>query len=78
MVLDKVKEIICDQLGVDADSIEMNTSVTDDLNADSLDMVETLMAIEDEFDIEIPDEEVEALKTVGDLVNYIQNNTDEN
>ena len=78
MVLDKVKEIICDQLGVDPDSIEMNTSVTDDLNADSLDMVETLMAIEDEFDIEIPDEEVESLKTVGDLVNYIQNNTDEN
>ncbi len=78
MVLDKVKEIICDQLGVDADSIEMNTSITDDLSADSLDMIETLMAIEDEFDLEIPDEEVENLKTVGDLVNYIQNNTDEN
>ncbi len=76
MVLDTVKSIISEQLGVDADDITLATSVTDDLNADSLDMVETLMAIEDEFDIEIPDEKVESLKTVGDLVSYIQAETD--
>lgn len=76
MVLDTVKSIISEQLGVNADDITLATSVTDDLNADSLDMVETLMAIEDEFDIEIPDEKVESLKTVGDLVSYIQAETD--
>ena len=77
MIFETVKGIIAEQLGIDAEDIKMTTSVTDDLSADSLDMVETLMAVEDEYDIEIPDDKVESLKTVGDLVNYIQAETGE-
>lgn len=76
MVFETVKGIIVEQLSVNPDDVTMSTSVTDDLCADSLDMVETLMAVEDEFGIEIPDDKVESLKTVGDLVNYIQTETD--
>jgi len=71
-VLDKVKKIIAEQLGIDEDDITPDASFTDDLGADSLDLVELVMAFEDGFDIEIPDEDAEKIKTVADAVNYIQ------
>lgn len=74
MVFDKIKEMLADQLEADAESMTMETDIADDLGADSLDVVELLMSIEDEFDVEIPDEEIENLKTIGDVVEYIQNN----
>jgi acyl carrier protein len=72
MVLEKVKAILSEQFDVEEDSITPDTNIADDLGADSLDVVDLLMSIEDEFEIEIPDEEVENLKTVGELVKYIE------
>lgn len=72
VVLDKVKEILVDQLDVDGNSITMESVITDDLGADSLDVVDLVMSLEEEFDIEIPDEEIEAMKTVGDIVHFIE------
>jgi acyl carrier protein len=69
---DKVKEIIVDQLGVDADEVTPEASFIDDLGADSLDTVELVMALEEEFGMEIPDEEAEKIKTVGDATEYIK------
>ena len=69
----KVKEIIVDQLGVNADEVVETASFIDDLGADSLDQVELVMAFEEAFNAEIPDEDAETLKTVGDAVSYIQN-----
>ena len=68
-----VKEIIVEQLGVDEAQVKPEASFIDDLGADSLDTVELVMAFEDKFDIEIPDEEAEKLKTVGDVVKYLDN-----
>ncbi|HBM74462.1 MAG TPA: acyl carrier protein [Clostridiaceae bacterium] len=76
MIFDKVKEIIVEQLGVDPDDVTLESSFIDDLGADSLDIVELIMALEEEFDIEIPDEEAEKFPTVGDVVNYIKEHTD--
>lgn len=75
MVFEKVKKIIVDQLGVDEDDVTMEASFIDDLGADSLDIVELIMALEEEFDLEIPDSEAEKIVTVGDAVEYIKNNT---
>ena len=72
MVFDKVKQILAEQLDADADEMTMDTNIANDLKADSLDVVELLMSIEDEFDVEIPDEEIENIKTIGNLVDYIQ------
>lgn len=72
MVFEKMKKILAEQLDADADSITLETDIADDLGADSLDVVEMLMSIEDEFEIEIPDEKIEGLKTVGQVVDYIQ------
>ena len=74
MVLEKVKVILAEQFDVDEDSLQNDTDLQDDLGADSLDVVDLLMSIEDECDIEIPDEEIENIRTVGELVNYIENN----
>ena len=74
MVLEKVKVILAEQFDVDEDSITNETDLQDDLGADSLDVVDLLMSIEDEFEIEIPDEEIEHIRTVGELVNYIESN----
>jgi acyl carrier protein len=68
----KIKEVIVEQLGVDAERVRTEASFIDDLGADSLDIVELVMAMEEEFDIEIPDEEAEKLKTVNDVVSYLQ------
>ena len=72
MSFDKVKETIVEQLGVEADDVNMESSFIDDLGADSLDIVELIMALEEEFNLEIPDEEAEKIATVGDVVNYIK------
>ncbi|MCH4888341.1 acyl carrier protein [Acidaminobacter sp. JC074] len=72
-MFEKVKEIIIDQLGLEDDvKIERTTSMMKDLEADSLDAVEIIMAFEDEFDIEIPDEEAEKFDNIGDIVDYIE------
>lgn len=72
-ILEKVKDLIADQLDVaDKDSITEGSSITDDLGADSLDVVDLVMALEDEFSIEIPEDEVENIKTVGDIIKYIE------
>ncbi len=71
-IFEKVKEITVDQLGVDEESVTMEASFVDDLDADSLDTVELMMALEEEFDIEIPDEDAEKISTVEDAVNYIK------
>lgn len=74
MVFDKVKDIIVEQLDVDADKVTLGSSLIDDLGADSLDVVDLVMSLEEEFDVEIPDEAVEGIKTVGDVVKYIEDN----
>lgn len=74
MVFDKVKELIIDQLDVDEDAVTAAANIQDDLGADSLDVVDLVMSLEEEFDIEIPDEAVEGIKTVGDIVKYIEDN----
>ena len=68
----KIKEVIVEQLGVDAERVRPEASFIDDLGADSLDIVELVMAMEEEFDIEIPDDEAEKLKTVNDVTSYLQ------
>ncbi|MFD2670147.1 acyl carrier protein [Marinicrinis sediminis] len=70
-VLDRVKKIIVDRLGVDESEVTMEASFKDDLGADSLDVVELVMELEDEFDMEISDEDAEKISTVGEVVNYI-------
>ena len=72
MTFDKIKGIIAEQLGVEEDAISMETNLMKDLEADSLDAVEIIMAIEDEFDIEIPDEDAEKFQTVADIVSYVE------
>lgn len=74
MIFEKVQEKVADQLSIDPEDVTMESSFIDDLGADLLDIVELLMALEEEFDIEIPDEEAEKLVTVGDVVDYIKNN----
>ena len=74
MVFEKVKSIIADQLDVEEEKVVAEASITEDLGADSLDMVDLVMSIEEEFDIEVPDEAFENIKTVGDVVAYIENN----
>lgn len=69
---ERVKELVVEQLGVDADEVTMEASFVDDLGADSLDIVELVMAFEEEFDIEIPDEDAEKIQTVGDAVDYLK------
>lgn len=75
MVLEKVKAILSEQFDKEEDEITTETTLADDLGADSLDVVDLLMSIEDEFEVEIPDEEVENIKTVGALVEYIESHT---
>lgn len=72
-IMDKIKKIIVDQLGIEEDTVKENSSFIDDLGADSLDIVELIMAFEEEFDIEIADEDAEKIKTVSDVINYLNN-----
>ena len=71
---DRVKAVIVEQLGADESAVTLDASFVDDLGADSLDIVELIMGLETEFDLEIPDEEAEKIRTVGDAVNYIKEN----
>ena len=75
-IFDKVKAIVVEQLGVEEVDVKQETSF-EELNADSLDIVELIMALEEEYDIEIPDEDVEKIATVGDVVEYIKAHTEE-
>ncbi|WP_409227836.1 acyl carrier protein [Gudongella sp. SC589] len=72
MVFDKVKEIIAEQLDVEVERVTMETSLMKDLEADSLDAVEIMMALEDEFEIEVPDEDAEKFANIGDIVKYVE------
>jgi acyl carrier protein len=71
-MLEKIKSIVADQLGVDEDQVTEDASFIDDLGADSLDTVELIMAFEEEFDVEIPDEDAQKIKTVKDVIEYIE------
>jgi len=71
-IFEKIKNVIIDQLGTEEDNITLEAAFIDDLGADSLDIVELIMALEEEFDLEIPDEEAEKITTVGDVVEYIK------
>lgn len=75
MVFEKVKETLCEQLDVEEDKVTLEASIIDDLGADSLDVVDLIMSLEEEFEIEIPDEDVEHMKTVGDIVKYVEDKT---
>jgi len=77
MIFEKVRDIIAEQLGLEKDEINMDSSFVDDLGADSLDIVELVMALEEEFDIEIPDEDAEKVSAVKDVVEYIKAHTEE-
>ena len=75
-ILAEVKGIVCEKLGVSEEEVTEQASFVDDLGADSLDQVELIMAFEDEFDMEIPDEDAEKIKSVGEAVNYIKENAE--
>jgi acyl carrier protein len=72
---ESVKQIVCDQMGVSRDKVTLETSFVNDLGADSLDTVELVMEFEDEFELNIPDEDAEKIQTVGDAVKYIEDKT---
>ena len=73
MVFEKIRSILCDQLDVEEQDITMDSNIAEDLGADSLDVVDLIMSIEDEFEVEVPDDQIENIKTVGDVVYYIEN-----
>ena len=74
-IFEKVRDIIAEQLDIDADTVTLDTNLQKDLEADSLDAVEIIMAIESEFDIEVPDEKAEDFKVVANIVNYVEEQT---
>lgn len=74
MVLDKIKTILADQLDIDEDVIEADSLLIEDLGADSLDAIDIIMSVEDEFGIEVPDEIIEKIETVNDIVTFVENN----
>lgn len=77
MAFEKVKSIIIDQLDADEEKVTLDANIQDDLGADSLDIVDLVMSFEEEFDLEIPDDQVENIKTVGDVVKYIEEKIEE-
>ena len=74
MILEKVKSVIAEQTGIDPETITMGSSFVEDLNIDSIDLIELVMMLEEEYDIEFSEEDAEKIKTVGDVVNYINQN----
>lgn len=74
MIFEQVREIICDQFELEEDEITLETNIREDLDADSLDLVDLVMTFEDEFKVEVPDKVIEEIKTVGDIVKYIEEN----
>lgn len=77
MILEKVRDILSEQLGINPEEIKMESSFVDDLGADSLDIVELIMALETEFDLEIADEDAEKVSTVGDVVDYLKKHVED-
>ena len=75
MVFEQIRRILCDQLDLEEEKVTMEADIVDDLEADSLDVVDLIMSLEDEFGLEVPDEEVENFRVVGDLVRYIEENS---
>ena len=73
-IFEKLKELVVDQLGVEDDEVTMEASMQDDLGADSLDLVDLVMSVEEEFGVKVADEDLENIKTVGDIVDYIEEN----
>lgn len=78
MIFEEVKEILAEQFDISADDIELTSSLIDDLGADSLDAIDVVMSIEDQYSLEVPDEVIENMKTVEDIVNFIEINLDSN
>ena len=76
MVFEKIRKILSEQLEIEEDDITLDSNIVEDLGADSLDLVDLVMSVEEEFEIEVPDEEIENIKTVGDVVNFIESNKD--
>ncbi|WP_419074907.1 acyl carrier protein [Ruthenibacterium lactatiformans] len=75
MVFERIREIICDQLDLEEDKVTMDSDIIEDFEADSLDVVDLVMSIEDEFGLEVPDDQIENFRTVGDVVRYIEENS---
>ena len=75
MVFERIREIICDQLDLEEDKVTMDSDIMEDFEADSLDVVDLVMFIEDEFGLEVPDDQIENFRTVGDVVRYIEENS---
>lgn len=75
MVFERIREIICEQLDLEEDSITMDSDIMEDFEADSLDLVDLVMSLEDEFNMEVPDDQIENFRTVGDVVRYIEENS---
>lgn len=76
MIFESVKRIINEQLGLDENEITMDSNFLEDLGADSLELIDLIMALETEFDLEVPEEDIEEIETVGDVVSYIKSHTD--
>lgn len=75
MIFERIREILCEQLDLDDDRVALESDIINDFEADSLDVVDLIMSLEDEFGLEVPDEEVENFRTVGDIVRYIEENS---
>lgn len=75
MIFERIRQILCDQLDLEEDKVTMESDIVEDLEADSLDVVDLVMTIEDEFGLEVPDDQIEGFRTVGDVVRYIEANT---
>ena len=75
MVFERIREIICDQLDLEEDKVTMDSDIMEDFEADSLDVVDLVMSIEVEFGLEVPDDQIENFRTVGDVVRYIEENS---
>lgn len=75
-MFEKIRDLIVEEIGVEEDQVTMDASFKNDLNIDSLDLFEMVMTLEEEFDVEIPSEDLENIDTVGDLINYIENHQD--
>lgn len=75
MVFERIREIICDQLDLEEDKVTMDSDIMEDFEADSLDVVDLVMSIEEEFGLEVPDDQIENFRTVGDVVRYIEENS---
>ena len=76
MIFESVKRIVNEQLGLDENEITMDSNFLEDLGADSLELIDLIMALETEFDLEVPEEDIEEIETVGDVVSYIKSHTD--